>query len=348
MYSVNKAGAWIGLLLVAMLAGCSINVIRPKQTFTATVPAAPDYSRPESWAALPTTRDSADAHPDHTAFRDQQATAPADVFFLHLTTLIRPKAWNGDLADTELNRFTDRFSIRKQGSVFNAAGRIYAPRYRQAALFSFFDSSANARNAQELAYQDVKKAFQYYLANYNQGRPIILAGHSQGSFHARRLLKEFFDNDPKLRRQLVVAYLVGFSVNPKEYQTLQPCPDSLATGCYVSWNAASWGKEYPPYVGSAVVNPLTWTTDTAAAPASLNRGSVPYGFDRLDTAAVDAKIHNGILWVHPPKPGGYVRFLLPGHAELRHSFHIVDYGMFYQSVRRNAVARVQAWERRQK
>jgi pimeloyl-ACP methyl ester carboxylesterase len=284
--------------------------------------------------------------PRHSGLRDQQSTATADVFFVHLTTLIRPKAWTADVHDAELNRFTEQFSIRKQASVFNAAGRIYAPRYRQAALYAFFDSTANGKQALELAYTDVRAAFEYYLKHHNQGRPIILAGHSQGTYHAQRLLREFFDRDPELRKRLVAAYLVGLKVDPSDYEVLRPCQDSLQTGCYVSWNTAEWGNDYPPYAGAVVVNPLSWTADTATVPAKLNRGSVPYSFDRIDAHIADAKVRDGVLWVHAPKPAGYLRFYLPGRAELRHSFHIMDYGLYYLSVRRNAVARVQAWQRR--
>ncbi|WBA40493.1 DUF3089 domain-containing protein [Hymenobacter canadensis] len=334
----------LSVWLLPLLLGSCIKLIKPRHEFTAAnEPPVPDYALASNWAALPTTRDSADAVPLHTTLRDQQATAPADVFFLHLTTLILPKGWNADPADASLNQFTDKLSIMKQASVFNAAGRIYAPHYRQATLYAFFDSTANSSQALELAYQDVKASFRYYLAHYNQGRPIILAGHSQGAYHARRLLQEFFDDDPALRRQLVAAYLVGFEVRPERYKVLRPCQDSLQTGCYMSWNTAEWGYDYPPYHGAVVTNPLTWKTDTVTGPAVLNRGSVPASFDRIDTILTDAKVHNGVLWVHPPKASGYPRFLLPGRPELRHSFHLADYGLFYLNVRRNAVARVQAF-----
>jgi len=336
----------LGLLAFGAIA-CT-KIIKPGRPFAAYQPAlAPDYSLPASWAALPSRPDSADVVPRHTPLRDQQPGARADVFYVHPTTYFRRATWNADPADERLNRFTDANVIRKQASAFNSAGRIFAPRYRQATLYSFFDEkSPNGRQALELAYGDVKAAFQYYLKHYNQGRPLIIASHSQGTHHATRLLHEFFDHDPKLRRQLVAAYLIGFKVRTDEYQTIRPCTDSTQTGCYVVWNTVAWGNGYPPFAGGVATNPLTWTLDTITAPATLNHGGVPIAFDRIDTAVVDAKVHDGLLWVHPPKPSGYPRFLLPGQPQLRHSFHIVDYGLFYLNLRQNAEARVRAWKRR--
>lgn len=332
-------------LLLLPLTGC-LNLLKPRHDFAAYTPhTGPDYAQDSLWAALPTRHDSADAVPRNSVLRDEQATAAADVFFIHPTTYYWHEAWNADLTRAKLNRYTDRTTIRQQASAFNAAGRIYAPRYRQATLYSFFDEeTTNGQAALDFAYGDVKAAFQYYLAHYNQGRPIIIAGHSQGTAHATRLLHEFFDNDPRLRRQLVAAYLIGFKVKPDEYQAIRPCADSLATGCFITYNAVATGNDYPPFHPFAVTNPLTWTLDTLLAPAALNRGGVGQYFKRPDPHVTDAKIHQGLLWVTPPRPGGYPRFLLPGRPELRHSYHIADYGLFYLNIRQNAKARVRAWQ----
>ena len=336
------------LLSLLPLSSC-LKLLKPRHAFAAYTPATgPNYALDSCWAALPTRRDSADALPYKSGLRDEQATAAADVFFIHFTTFYRPKSWNADLGKDRLNRYTDKSTIRHQASAFNAAGRIYAPRYRQATLYSFFDEETpNGQAALDLAYADVKAAFQYYLAHYNQGRPIIIAGHSQGTAHATRLLHDFFDNDPKLRRQLVAAYLIGFKVKPDEYQTIRPCPDSLATGCFISYNSVATGNDFPPFRPFAVTNPLTWTLDTLVAPATLNRGGVSQDFEKIDPQVTDAKIHQGLLWITPPKPGGYPRFLLPGRPELRHSFHIADYSLFYMNIRENATARVRAWQKHQ-
>ncbi|WP_046246881.1 DUF3089 domain-containing protein [Hymenobacter terrenus] len=336
---------WAVLSLLP-LTSC-LTLIKPSHDFTAYHPApGPDYAQDSCWAGLPTRRDSADAVPKNSGLRDEQATAAADVFFVHPTTYYWYKAWNADVSRPRLNRYTDRSAIRHQATAFNAAGRIYAPRYRQATLYSFFDEqTTNGQAALDLAYIDVKAAFQYYLAHYNQGRPLIIAGHSQGTAHATRLLHDFFDHDPKLRRQLVAAYLIGYKVKPDEYQTIRPCADSLATGCFIAYNSVATANDYPPFHSFAVTNPLTWQLDTLLAPATLNRGGVNQDFKRIDPHVTSAQIHHGLLWITPPKPGGYPRFLLPGRPELRHSFHIADYGLFYMNIRQNAKARVRAWQK---
>ena len=267
------------------------------------------------------------------------------MFFVHPTTYLGRAGWNGRLASSSLNHLTEVSTIRRQASVFNNVARIYAPRYRQATLYSFFDEqTTSGPQAIALAYADVKAAFQYYLAHYNQGRPFLLAGHSQGTRHLTQLLREVVEPDPHLRRQLVAAYLIGFHVPEDVVPTIRPCEDSIQTGCYVAWNTVDWGQEFAPYQRSVAVNPLTWTRDTTTAPARLNLGGVPYGFNKIDSAVVDAKVHHGLLWIHPPKPLGYPRFLLPGRPELRHSFHLDDYALFYLNIRQNAAARVRAWQ----
>ncbi|MCC2548403.1 DUF3089 domain-containing protein [Hymenobacter sp. BT175] len=337
---------WAALGL-PLLSSC-LNVLAPRRDFAAyPSPPAPDYSQEDSWAALPERRDSADAVPKNSGLRDRQRNAAVDVFFLHPTTYYGRGPWNAALTDAATNRVTDRNTIRNQASVFNSVGRIYAPRYRQATLYSFFDEpNPSSKAAIDLAYIDVKAAFQYFLDHYHtSNRPIILAGHSQGTYLTRRLLHDFFENDPVLRKQLVAAYLVGHTVKPDEFTTIRPCEDSTQTGCYVSWNTVEWGQEYPQFSQGVATNPLTWTRDTATAPAALNLGGVPFLFNRVDKGVVDARPHQGLLWVHVPKPVGYLRFILPGMPELRHSFHVADYGLFYMNVRHNAETRVRTYRR---
>jgi Protein of unknown function (DUF3089) len=170
---------------------------------------APDYALAENWAALPDRVDNADRVPEMPKLADLQKESAADVFFIHPTTYLIGTDWNGDLTNETLNSRTDELSIFNQASAFNGAGRIYAPRYRQAHIYSFMDEKGNGDKALDFAWEDVKRAFEYYLEHYNRGRPIIIAAHSQGTRHALRLVKTFFDDNEALRKQLVAAFLIG-------------------------------------------------------------------------------------------------------------------------------------------
>ncbi len=157
----------------------------------------PDYSRPDAWAALPFREDAADKTPG--SLKDRQAEARADVFYIYPTIYVgRGKLWNADVYDEQMNRKIDSSAIKYQASLFNGVGRVFSPRYRQAHLRAFYTDADNedAREALKLAYADVVKAFTYYLEHYNQGRPIIIAGHSQGALMSMWLLRDFFDGKP--------------------------------------------------------------------------------------------------------------------------------------------------------
>ena len=341
------------LLPLLLLSTSCLNLIKPVHRFSvASAGPAPSYADSAAWLALP-------GHPSAAQQRPHGLPPPApspadtvaDVFYLHPTTYYwKLGYWNAPLRQRRLNRYTARTTLRGQASLFNDAGRLYAPRYRQATLYAFFtQDSVSQRAALNLAYVDVKAAFQYYLTHYNHGRPFILAGHSQGTTHAQRLLHELVDDNPHLRRQLIAAYLVGRRVRPDEYHHLPPLRDSLATGGIVAWNTALRGTEFAPYRGLLVTNPLTWTLDTAAAPATLNCGAVPLTFKRITPQLTGAQAHRGLLWADVGKQrAGFPRLHIPGERKLRASYHLVDYNLFYLNVRQNARARVRAWLRESK
>ena len=97
-----------------------------------------------------------------------------DVFFIHPTSFLGVLSgkWNAAIDDKSINKITDKGSLLFQASVFNQHARVYAPRYRQAHIKAFFmpDNPASPK-AIDLAYEDVRRAFMYYLEHYNHGRP---------------------------------------------------------------------------------------------------------------------------------------------------------------------------------
>lgn len=301
----------------------------------------PYYSNLNHWASHPWKTDPADNIP--SSIKNKKKDSLADVFFIHPTTyteVAMPMGWNADINHDQLNKKTDDGSILYQASVFNELCKVFAPRYRQANLKAFYTTNKKeADKAFNIAYEDIKSAFEYYLKYYNNNRPIIIASHSQGTLHAGRLLKEFFENKP-LEKKLVCAYIIGLPVFTNYFNILKPCKDSTATGCFVSWR--TFKENYiPQYVANEkekaiVINPLTWTLDEKPAPATLNKGGMLRDFNKVIPGLVYAQVHGNILWVNKPQFFGSVFLTMK-------NYHIVDYNLFYINIRENVKTRIQSY-----
>jgi hypothetical protein len=303
-------------------------------------PKAPDYSKTENWAALPDRLDAADGWAGN--IKPEYIGDEVDVFFLYPTIYTGSKRyqtqWNAPIDLEKFNKSVDNSPIKYQASIFNGVGRVYAPRYRQAHIKSYFSKdTASAKKAFALAYEDVKAAFQYYLEHYNQGRPLIIASHSQGTTHAAHLIKDFFDNDGTLKNKLVVAYIVGIPVPKNYFRFIPVCENENQTGCFCSWRTFEEGFELKKTeTEMAVVNPLTWKTDNTFAPATLNKGAVYRDFSKVVVGENSAQIHHNILWTNKPKFKG--SFLMRTK-----NFHAGDFNIFYMNVRENTKQRISAF-----
>lgn len=298
----------------------------------------PDYADLNYWAAHPWKWDPSDSVP--APLRNEVKDTTADVFFLHPTTYTgkrKMKGLNAAIDDDYFNAKTDYSTILYQASVFNKECRVFAPRYRQAHISNFFSKDKEkAAAAFDLAYEDLKTSFEYYLKTWNNGRPIIIASHSQGSLLAERLLKEFFDDKP-LSNQLVVAYVLGWPFPKNYFSSLKICEDALQTGCICSWRTLR--KGFIPYYlkkengNSYVNNPLTWTTGNEYASRKLNKGSVLNGFNHVYKYTTDAQTSNGLLYVHKPKfPGSFFYW--------SRNYHIGDFNLYYMNIRENVGQRI--------
>ena len=298
----------------------------------------PNYYNEKSWAALPFIKDGADQVPSKSSFKDNQNQAEIDVFYIHPTTFYRTYQKNADIKDRALNRFTDKFPIKSQATVFNGTAKVYAPRYRQAALHNFFRKNLKQSEAAfEMAYEDIRTAFEYYLKYYNQGRPIVIAGHSQGSMHGKRLLKEFFDTSP-LKNRLVAAYLIGHPIMESDFMTIPVCNNKHQTGCVVSYNTFGWDSrsKIKDYSKAICVNPLSWKTDEQFVKKEKHLGAISQSFEKIDTALIGCKCNEGVLWITKPLKKEYDH--LAGK-----NYHIYDYNLFYANIRQNIEDRLKAF-----
>ncbi|HWI85848.1 MAG TPA: DUF3089 domain-containing protein, partial [Sphingomonas sp.] len=245
-----------------------------------------------------------------------------------------------------------------QASAFNAVGRVWAPRYRQATLGAFL-ATADPRSAQaiDFAYRDVERAFDAFLKAIPDDEPIILAGHSQGSLHLMRLLREKVAGKP-LASRVVAVYAIGWPISTTADLPalgLPGCVRARQAGCILAWQsfaepaaprliddyfAASNGPTGIPRRGSAMlcINPLTGAPD-GVAPASANHGAlVPQasltGADLKPGLIPALCTPKGILLIGPP-PAGFGTYVLPGN-----NYHVFDYALFWADIREDAVRRL--------
>ncbi len=292
------------------------------------------------WSAHPWKHDPSDSIPK--PLRKEQKDSVADVFFIYPTTYtdIRLGA-NASINDAYINAKTDYSTILYQASVFNQHCRIFSPRYRQAHITAFFSDNEENRAAFDRAYTDLKNAFEFYLQHFNNKRPIIIAGHSQGGKMAIRLLKEFFDGKD-LQQQLVAAYIIGWPVAQNSFQQINVCKDSTQVNCFCTWR--TFRKDYMPiYVGKEdpvtyVTNPLSWTTTTDYVSISQNKGSVLRNFNKIIHSTSDAQIHGGVLWINKPK--------FPGSSlYTSKNYHIADINLFYMNLRINIETRINSFKK---
>lgn len=315
-----------------------------------------DYEQRSQWLARPDIRSTNESLwlPKGEADR---AAGPVAIFYVHPTSYMASfnvARWNAPLRDSEANDMAQRF-VRTQASAFNAVGSIWAPRYHQAHFGAFLSDSDNGRKAIDAAYQDVRAAFAAFR-KANPAGPIILAGHSQGSLHLMRLMKEEVAGKP-IAQRIVSAYLVGWPISLKADVPalgLPACTSADQSSCLLSWQSFAEPadpssildayRSSPGLTGKSrkdtpmlCINPLTGTPDSGAlekanlgtlAPAVAEPAEL-----QLVKGAVGARCHNGFLLIGAPPQLG--PFVLPGN-----NYHVYDYALFWANIRKDTERRL--------
>jgi hypothetical protein len=353
------------IIMIVIAAAFAYALFAPQLMRLALVPSAdfgetdagprPDYARLSGWAAHPGHKsDAARWTPEGYRAAPQPGIA---VFYVLPTTVFDRSRWNGRVDDVEANKRVDMF-LKSQASIFNGVGAIWAPRYRQATFGSFLTDKPQAKQAIDFAYADVLAAFDAFVAAQPASRPIILAGHSQGSLHLMRLLQQRVAGKP-LSGRIVAVYAPGWPMSVAAdlpAMGLPACAREDMSGCILSWQSfaqpidasaiteifqAGTGLAGSLRKGTAMVctNPIAGTVTGAAIPASANIGSlVPtedFSGGNLVPKAVAAQCRaDGILDIGAP-PSGFTAFILPGN-----NFHVYDYPLFWANLRADVERRV--------
>ena len=262
------------------------------------------------------------------------------------------------MPDAAIDALTDDGPLRGQASAFNACCRVWAPRYRQMVLGGYTRWSADSERASDLAYRDVARAFDQFVREI-RGRPFIIAGHSQGSRLARRLIAQRIDGTP-LARRMVVAYLPGTWIPASWFASLRdirPCESATQIACVATWSSYAEGRDAttarirfartsryrPEQVREPFVctNPLSWTATGETVPARRSLGTWLYGDGERPAAigpGVSMRCNDGAVYVSTPPGDQYPKLKLPFI-----DWHNVDYSLAWMNVRANAVALVDAW-----
>ncbi len=323
--------------------------------------AANVYADRKMWIARPDIADSP-ARWTPPGFQDATPKGNAAVFFIHPTSYLDRSSWNAALDDKTANDRAVLF-VRGQASTLNGVGDVWAPRYRQAAFGAFLTAQPEAQKALDAAYTDVRTAWNFFLSQVPADRPIIVAGHSQGSVHLLQLLLKQIAGRPVAKR-IVAAYVVGWPVsvsNDLPLLGLPPCRTADQPGCILSWQSfaepadtsqitaaydATIGFNGKPRRDTRMLctNPINGTP-FSAAPAAANRGTLIPSIDlqtgTLSSGQVPARCDNrGFLLIGPP-PEGVGMYVLPGN-----NFHVFDYSLFWADVRADASRRLAAFEKR--
>ena len=302
-------------------------------------PTPPNYADAAYWAVLPNSYPQA-----LIEIIGEFEEKDTDVFFVYPTLLTDKKdpSWNADIQRKDIRESVINQSVKYQASAFAAAGNLYVPFYRQSHYKIYVaPHKQEEEKSRELAYSDVRAAFQYYLKHYNNGRPIIIASHSQGSIMCGMLLNEFFDGTP-LQDQLVAAYIPGIKFTEQNFKHLKEMNQPLATGGYISWNTYK-RKNYPSnykqwYKGGTTTNPITW--DNAPQTNASQHLGVLNSDGKIYPNALSIERIDGMIWSTVPKIPK--RFLL----SFVKNYHFADINLFWKDIEKNAVDRVNAFQQK--
>ena len=309
-----------------------------------------DYSDKNNWAHLPENTDNA-----------------VDTFFIYPTLYVNPEPDAPTIVpvdDSMLRECVSEFYLEIP-VLFEDITNLYEPFYRQSNLCAFTGMTPEEIMEFQSHEQrtDIYAALDYFFEHYNQGRPFILAGHSQGSLMLKMALSDYFREHTEYLERMVAAYVIGFSVTPDDLKAnpaLKFAEGADDTGVIVSWNTE--GPENKNEKNAVVlenaisINPLNWKRDDTYAPASENIGdripimepgsfeALEFKFHKPGLADAQLDLERGVVvcttladqYVKPEEHGAENIF---GPASLHES----DYAAYWDNIRENVMTRIEAF-----
>ena len=232
-----------------------------------------DYSQKTNWYKIP------------------EITKEFDTFYIYSTIFMGANEGDPDYATLDNAEMLAGIPIEYaiKSSVFEEATNLFIPLYRQSSMKHAAEVYMKDENIDAaligMPYGDITAALDYYFKNFNNGRPFIIAGHSQGSAILRLVLKRYFKEHPDYYKRMVAAYAIGYSITKEDLEAnphMKFATGESDTGVIISWHAegpknVEANAPIPNVIiakNGIAINPLNWKLDETYAPASENLGSI--------------------------------------------------------------------------
>ena len=305
---------------------------------------APDYSQKSCWYKMP------------------EITKEFDTFYIYSTIFMGANEGDPDYATLDNKEMLAGINVEHaiKSSVFEESTNLFIPLYRQSSMkhaAEVFQKDGIIEAALTgIPYDDITAALDYYFENYNNGRPFVIAGHSQGSAILRLVLKRYFKEHPDYYKRMVAAYAIGYSITKDDLAAnphMKFASGETDTGVIISWHA-----EGPKNVEANVpipsvailkngvaINPLNWKLDETYAPASENLGSIVMdektGKTEIRDIEGDAQVclaRGTVVTNAKAVPNEMVDLAGP------QCFHQDDYSIFYNNIKDNVAKRIAAYQ----
>lgn len=349
------------LVFVELLAGCGQHSVPPtvpqatvaiESQIAETIPASAahingmeryrdpvDYSDPNNWLSLPETPEK-----------------NVDVLFLYPTVYGTMVEAEEDMAymDDMSMRIGAALSAATQATVFAESCNLYIPYYRQFTVDALLKMNDSYPELLEYCVsRDIYRMLDYYFTYENQGRPFILAGHSQGSLWLTLVLEDYMKQHTEYLNNMVAAYVIGYSVT-EDYLARNPhlkfAEGADDTGVIVSYNTEGPGNKDQfncvVQAGAISINPVNWKRDDTYASVAENLGSLNTEGE-LGPGTADARIdpERGVVICESVET---VPELQTAMAEYfgPESYHLQDYSLYYGNLQKNVADRIAAFERK--
>ena len=366
----NKLWITMGLVAAIMTVGCAGQSAKPASEPAAEEPQAQaeaeaieePQAQPEAQAAeepaAETKEEAAEATASAVDYSDRSNWVyygigeDKDVdLFLVCPTVDTLDEENMSLENEVMKKYFEG-ALNMERGIYEESARMYAPYYRQAAMNSYTQEAAERDRRLEFGYRDVSDAFAYYLEHENNGRPIILAGFSQGADMCYRLMGEYFGKE-EMQEKLVACYAIGWACTDElmqKYPQIVPAESADDLGVVISFDceAPEVTETFVNPAGQKAhsINPLNWKTDGTPADKSENLGACFTGYDgkiaseaaQLCGCYIDEE--RGTLKVTDVTPEEY-----PAKIDIfpEGAYHIYDYQFFFRNLQENVGHRVELY-----